>query len=413
MLAKELINPTVQEPASRSSNVKAKKTIAIKTIIKNLYYEETLSNLELSKTLVMTPPSVTSLLNSLIDEGIITEKGYGSSNGGRKPMLYGLSPDFGYIVGIDMDQYDTRMALFNMHHENVVPVKTINLPLSNDRSILKTFISEVLSLIESSGIDKSKILGVGISIPGFVNTTLGINYTFMNYGSKPLRQILEEGLDLPVFMENDASVAAIGESRFGLAKNSNNALVLKMGWGVGLGMILNGQLYRGHAGFAGEFSHIPVAEDGLLCSCGKQGCLETEASARVLTQMAQEGIREGKVTALRGMVNDPEKIESDHVIAAANMGDQYSVQILSQLGHKLGKGLAILIHLFNPELIVLGGNLAKARQFITVPVQQALNRYCIPRLQDHTRILISNLDDKAGLLGAVSLVFENIFTENK
>jgi len=190
--------------------------------------------------------------------------------------------------------------------------------------------------------------------------------------------------------------------------------VLKIGWGVGLGMILNGQLYRGHAGLAGEFSHIPMVENGLLCSCGKQGCLQTETSALVLAKLAQDGIKEGKISTLRGMVNENlEKIESDLVIEAANMGDQYSVQILSMLGYKLGKGIAILIHLFNPELIVLGGRLAKAKQFILVPIQQALNKYCIPRLQDNTEIMISNLEDKEGLLGAVALVFDNTFSDTK
>ena len=414
MLTKELINFIDSESVQSTSNVVTKKVIAVKTIIRNLYYEGTLSNLELSKSLLMTPPSVTTLLNNLIQEGIVTLKGQGSSNGGRKPMLYGLAPDFGYIIGIDMDQYYTKMAVFDMHHANVTPVRSISLKLSNDKQILKIFIAEIQNLIDSSQIDKSKFIGIGISIPGFVNTRLGISYTFMNYGNASLKKIIEDELNLPVFIENDASVSAIGESRFGIAKGKDNVLVLKIGWGVGLGMILNGQLYRGHAGLAGEFSHIPMVENGLLCSCGKQGCLQTETSALVLAKLAQDGIKEGKISTLRGMVNENlEKIESDLVIEAANMGDQYSVQILSMLGYKLGKGIAILIHLFNPELIVLGGRLAKAKQFILVPIQQALNKYCIPRLQDNTEIMISNLEDKEGLLGAVALVFDNTFSDTK
>ena len=408
----QLIKSINSESNTGNSNVKIKKTIAIKRIIRNLYYEHTLSNLDLSKSLVMTPPSVTSLLSELTKEGIVAAKGHGLSNGGRKPMLYELAPDFGYIVGVDMDQYQTTMAVFNMHHVNVTPVKSISLKLSNEENILTTFIAEINELIESSKIERSKFIGLGISIPGFVNTKLGINYTFMNYGEKPLRKILEEELGMPVFMENDASAMAIGENRFGLARNKSNVLVLKLGWGIGLGLILNGQLYRGHAGLAGEFSHIPVEENGILCSCGKQGCLETETSLRVLAKLAKKGIQEGKITSLRAMVNeDPEKIESDLVIDAANMGDQYSVQILSTLGYKLGKGISILIHLFNPELIVLGGKLAKAKQFIMIPIQQTLNQYCIPRLRETTDIQISNLNEKAGLLGAVSLVLENIFTD--
>lgn len=406
VLSQNFVN---SEFSGTSSNVQVRKAIAKKKIIKNLFYEGAMSNLELSKLLFMTPPSVTTLLNELIKDQIVGIRGQRNSSGGRKPAIYGLVPDFGYILSIDMDQYYTQMAIFNMQNEIVTNIKSFSLKLSNEKKVLEIFLAEIKNFIKSSPIDLSKILGIGISIPGFVNTHLGINYTFMKYGNKPLRKIIEEETGLPVFMENDASVMAIGESKFGLAKGKDNALVLKLGWGIGLGMILNGKLYRGHSGLAGEFSHIPMVENGILCSCGKQGCLETEVSALVLAQYAKEGIREGKISSLRTMVNeDLEKIESDLVIEAANMGDQYSVQILSMLGYKLGKGIAILIHLFNPETIVLGGKLSKANQFIMIPIQQALNKYCIPRLQDNTEIVISNLNGKSGLLGAVSLAMEKI-----
>jgi glucokinase-like ROK family protein len=414
MKEKSLLSRFKKEVADQNSNVKIKQAIAIKRTISMLYYEQTLSNLDLGRQLFMTPPSVTSMLNNLIEEGIVEMKGQGTSNGGRKPMLYGLVPDFGYILSIDMDQYYTKMAIFNMHNINVSPVKTFRLRLNNERSTLEALFSEIHSLIETSTIDKSKILGIGLSIPGFVNTQLGINFTFLNFGDgKPLRTAMEEELGIPVFIENDASVLAFGESKFGLAKGVKNALVLKMNWGVGLGLILNGQLYRGHAGLAGEFSHIPIVDNEIICSCGKQGCLETETSALVLAKLAKEGIKNGKLSSLQSMVNeDLDKIEAEMVVKAANMGDQYSVQILSIIGYKLGKGISILMHLFNPELIILGGNMAKANQFLTIPIQQALNKYCIPFIQDNTRILVSKHEENGGLLGAVAMVFDKIFVQN-
>ena len=415
MKEKTLLVRLKTEAVENNSNVKIKQLIAVKQTITSLYYEQTLSNLDLGRQLFMTPPSVTSMLNLLIKEGIVEMKGQGSSNGGRKPMLYGLVPDFGYVLSIDMDQYNTKMAIFNMHNNNVTPIKTFRLPLNNEKSTLDTLVSEIHSLIEISNIDKSKFLGMGLSMPGLVNTQLGINFTFLNFGNeKPLCTMMEEEFGMPVFIENDASVLAIGESKFGLAKGVKNALVLKMSWGVGLGMILNGQLYRGHAGLAGEFSHIPLMDNEIICSCGKQGCLETETSALVLAKLAKEGIKNGTLSSLKGMVNeDLDKIEADMVVKAANIGDQYSVQILSIIGYKLGKGIAILIHLFNPELIVLGGNMAKANQFLTVPIQQALNKYCIPLLQQNTRIVVSKHEENGGLLGAVAMVFDNIFVENR
>ncbi len=397
-----------------NSNVTLKKGIARKRIIRSLYYNGTLSNLEIGRQLFMTPPSVNLLLKGLIDEGIVGITGHGSSKGGRKPRMYGLVKDFAYVVAVDMDQYYTRLAIFNLHNENITPPKVIPLKLDNEKQTFDTLITEIQELIRSSKIERSKFLGVGLSMPGLVNTDLGVNYTFLNFGSsRSLQLLIEEKLHIPVYIENDASVLALGESKFGLAKGVSNALVIKMNWGVGLGLILNGSLYRGSAGMAGEFSHIPTVDNGIICSCGKQGCLETETSAIVLAKLAKEGIREGKLSTLKNMVNeDLEKIDSSMVVKAASMGDQYSVQILSLVGFNLGKGIAILIHLFNPELIVLGGSMAKANQYLMVPIQQALNKYCIPRIHDVTHIGVSRLDDRGGLIGAVVLVMENVFDEN-
>lgn len=397
-----------------NSNVTLKKGMARKRIIRSLYYNGTLSNLEIGRQLFITPPSVNLLLKGLIDEGIVGITGHGSSKGGRKPRMYGLVKDFAYVLAVDMDQYYTRLAIFNLHNENITPPKVIPLKLDNEKQTFDTLITEIQELMRSSKIERSKFLGVGLSMPGLVNTKLGVNYTFLNFGSsKSLQQLIEEKLHIPVYIENDASVLALGESKFGLAKGVSNALVIKMNWGVGLGLILNGSLYRGSAGMAGEFSHIPTVDNGIICSCGKQGCLETETSAIVLAKLAKEGIREGKLSTLKNMVNeDLERIDSGMVVKAASMGDQYSVQILSLVGFNLGKGIAILIHLFNPELIILGGSMARANQYLMVPIQQALNKYCIPRIHDVTRIGVSSLDDRGGLIGAVVLVMENVFDEN-
>lgn len=394
-----------------NSNVGIKKAIALKRIINSLYFEGPLSNLDLGRHLLMTAPSVTGLLKELIKDGIVKPEGHGVSNGGRKPMMYGLVPDFGYILAVDMDQYNTRMAIFNMHNVKVIPETSFRLKLDNEKKTLDLLIDEIRSFIKLSDIDISKFLGIGLSIPGIVNTKLGINYTFLRTDkNKSLQSLLEDEFQIPVFIENDASILALAESRLGLAKGLDDVLVVKMHWGIGLGMILNGQIYRGHAGMAGEFSHIPLSDNEIMCQCGKQGCLETETSALVLAKLAQEGIRNGQLSSLQNMVNeDLEKIEADMVVKAAIMGDQYSVQILSQVGYKLGKGISILIHLFNPEMIILSGSLARANQFILVPIQQALNKYCIPRIQDTTKIAITSLEENAGLIGGLVLVVENIF----
>jgi len=182
--------------------------------------------------------------------------------------------------------------------------------------------------------------------------------------------------------------------------------VINVSWGIGLGMIVNGQLFRGHSGYAGELSHIPIADDGTLCVCGKRGCLETEASLLVVARKAAAAMEKGHISSLLGWRKDSGKLMGDAVIEAANKGDQFAIEVLSEIGYKIGKGLAILIHIMNPELIVLSGRGTGAGKVLMAPIQQALNKYCIPSLAAYTDIQISQLAYDAELLGAAALVME-------
>jgi len=181
-------------------------------------------------------------------------------------------------------------------------------------------------------------------------------------------------------------------------------MVIDIGWGVGLGMIIQGELFRGHSGYAGELSHIPISYSNTLCECGKRGCLETEATLRVVAKKAMEEMKTGKVSSLTLLENPQEMSES--IMAAANQGDQYAIELLSDMGLKIGKAIAILIHIVNPELIILGGRGAEVGKILIAPIQQALNRYCIPRLSEHTEVKVSKLGYDASLIAAAALVME-------
>jgi predicted NBD/HSP70 family sugar kinase len=186
-------------------------------------------------------------------------------------------------------------------------------------------------------------------------------------------------------------------------------MVINLGWGIGLGMIVNGKLFRGYNGFAGELSHIPLSEDGALCECGKRGCLEAEASMLVVARKAIAGIQQGRITSLKynGNDHDHSKLMGDAVLEAANNGDQFAIELLSDAGYKIGKALAILIHIMNPANIVLSGRGAKVAKILMAPIQQALHKYCIPRLAGGTELLVSELGFDAELIGAAVLVMEN------
>ena len=214
----------------------------------------------------------------------------------------------------------------------------------------------------------------------------------------------------PVYILNDAKSACLAEFRFGQANQKKNVLVISMDWGVGLGIIIDGKMHHGTSGFAGEFGHIPLIEDGLLCHCGKRGCLETEASGMALSRKVREGLEAGESSILgQFSKKDLEQMEPEKIIAAANKGDQFAINLLSEIGKNLGKGLAVLIQIFNPELIILEGKFSEAKQFITIPIQQSINTYCMAQLREKTQVSLSDLGQDSVLLGAVAAVMENIF----
>jgi predicted NBD/HSP70 family sugar kinase len=360
----------------------------------------------------MTLPLITKLINELIEEGKVIETGLAPSTGGRRPLMYSIKRNNQYIIAVSMDQLITRIALIDMFNNSVGEVVKIDLPLSKNAQSLAILTESIASFIQNLSINSDKIIGVGIAMPGFVDVKKGINYSFLKINDGSITKYISKAIGLPVFIDNDSSLIALAELRFGAATNEKNAMIINMGWGVGLGLILDGALYRGDNGFAGEFSHIPVFTNNKLCSCGKNGCLETETSLLVLVEKALDGLKSGRVSSLSGLPTENPEEANNLIIKAALEGDQFAVELLSEIGFKIGRGVAILIHLLNPKLIVLSGRGSIAGKIWQAPIQQALNELCIPRLAHNAQISVSELGIKAELIGAAALVMEQFESIN-
>jgi len=377
------------------------------SIIRQLYFEKSLSCAELSVLFNKSVPVIIKNINELIEEGFVVEVGYALSSGGRRPLIYAVNAEAMYMMAIAMDQLSTRIAIVDLHNNPVAEVEMLELFLNDNPNALTQLIGHINTCLIKTGIDKSKILGIGIGMPGFVSVTKGINYSYLDAGGQNLTEYIFNATGLPTYIDNDSSLIALAEQKFGVAKAQQDMMVINLGWGIGLGMIVHGDIFRGHNGFAGEFSHIPLSEDGALCVCGKKGCLEAEASMLVVTEKAIEGIKQGRLSALHTFIDDPLKLMGDAIFDAANKGDQFVIDLLSEAGYKIGKALAILIHIMNPQTIVLSGRGAKAGKILLAPIQQALNKYCIPRLAANTELLISELGFDGGIIGAAALVMEH------
>jgi predicted NBD/HSP70 family sugar kinase len=378
-----------------------------RNIIKHLYFSGQLSCAELSQLTDKSLPLTTKILNELIEEGSVQELGYALSTGGRRPQMYSLKSDLMYVVAVAMDQLITRMAIVDMRNNLIGQVEKVELKLSDNPNAVKELRKNIIKFIKESKIPKNKIAGIGIGMPGFVDVIKGINHSFLKIDEGSVVSYIESELGLPVLIDNDSSLIALAELRLGEARNRQNVMVININWGVGLGMILNGELFRGYNGFAGEFSHIPLFTNNKMCSCGKSGCLETETSLLVVAEKAVEGLKKGKVSRLKNIVLENIEETAAAIMDAADKGDKFAIELFSEAGYNIGRGVAILIHLLNPELIVLSGRGAGVGKLWLAPIQQAINEHCIPKIAENTEIKISSLGFQAELIGAAALVMEN------
>ena len=387
-----------------------KQTAYKRQIQKHFYFGGELSCTELSELTEKSLPLTTKILNEMIEEGAVVETGYASSTGGRRPQMYSLQPDLMYVVAVAMDQFITRIAILDMRNEYKCPIEKIELPLAGNSNALKQLTDHLRNYLNKSGIPKNKIAGIGIGMPGFVDVKKGINNTYLKTEKGSIVSVVESELGIPVLIDNDSSLIALAELKLGKARNHKNVMVINIGWGIGLGMIIKGELFRGHNGFAGELSHISLFNNNKICGCGKSGCLETETSLFVISEKAMKGIREGRTSILTNLSMDHPEESARKVIEAAIRGDTFAVELLSDAGYNIGRGVAILIHLLNPETVILSGRGSVAGRLWLAPIQQAINEHCIPIIAADTAIEISKLGHEAEVIGAAALVMDHLDT---
>jgi N-acetylglucosamine repressor len=405
-------SPVKYSKAENQNIVEKKKNSQKLKIIKHLFLHGTMSNTDLGHYMKLSTPKIISLLTELKSESLIEELGQGISSGGRRPNQYGNNEHAFYIIGISINIYKTSISIFNAKNNKITNDQILSLNISHGISIIDEIVKFTENMICEKQIPREKILGIGIEMPGLVDSITGINKTYM-VSDLPVAEVFRKKFGMEVLIENDAKSRAFAELRFGLAHSKRNVLAIHLDWGIGLGIIVNGKLYKGRDGFAGEFGHLPMEENGILCKCGKQGCLETVASITAIARMVKEGMKTGRSSFLGQLIDeDMENFDIQKLLQAAMMGDQYSISILANAGHWLGKGFAYLIQIFNPEMIILGGRLSNAMQFILPPIQQSIQIFCNPELGNEIEIKVSELGNQAGIQGVAALLLEHILDKS-
>ena len=367
---------------------------------------------ELSEELDLSIPTVTKIISEMCDLGFINDYGKLETSEGRHPNLYGLDPKSSYFIGVDIKQFVINICLINLRGD-VMKIETdVPFLVENTAESLNKLCELILHFINRLDIDKKKILNININISGRVNSDSGYSFSFFNFDERPLTEILIDKLGYNVTIDNDTRAMTYGEYVAGCVKGEKNIIFINISWGLGLGIIINGKVYKGKSGFSGELGHFIMFDNEIICHCGKKGCLETEASGSALYRILKERIKNGESSILsERILKDKNPITLDEIVEAVNNEDLLCIEVVEEIAQKLGRVIAGLINIFNPEMVIIGGTLSLTGDYILQPIKTAVRKYSLNLVNKDSVITLSKLKDKAGVIGASMLARSRIFED--
>ena len=376
-----------------------KNSILKKTILRLCIQSGEYSIAALSEQINTSVPTVTKLIGELMDEGFMIELGKSGTSGGRRPSIYGLNPEAGYFIGLDIRHTHASIAVTDFKGGLVCFEDNIPFILEIDEACLHTISKNIRDFFVEHDLDWNRVLGMGISVAGRVNPKTGYSNLYSFDPDRPINRILSEDLDIPVVIENDSRAMTYGEYLSGVVKKEKNVLFVNVSWGLGMGMILDGRLYYGTSGYSGEFGHFPLLDNDQICRCGKVGCLETGASGSALVRLISEQLQAGRASSLSRIFKDQGKVNLNDIFKAVQEEDILTIETIEKIGANLGRGLAGLINVFNPQLVVLGGKVAMAGDYLLLAVRSAVKRHAQTIANQDTAIKFSKLRNQAAPIG--------------
>lgn len=391
-----------------------------KTIVLNKIRKSApISRAQIAKETELTPPTVSSIVKELLGQGLIMESESGDSSGGRKPTMLRVCHEAFFVIALDAgpDRVDCVVSDLG---GNVVKRSSdrIDLPTTED-AFLDQLKKSIADIIEEAKLDLDKTLGIGLAMHGVVNVETGTSLYApnLNLTDIPIKARLEEAFELEVIVENDARAMALGEAWFGNHLESDSMLVINFGRGVGAGMIVNGELYHGAQDIAGEVGHMTIDMNGNVCDCGNKGCLQTFATGEAIGRRAEangevdesDAAMTGEEPERRAEAKSDMAMTGEMVYKRADAGEAHYVRVLEDTGDIMGIALTNLIHIMNPEKIVLGGGVMNAKKFLLPHIKETIANQALTADAKQTAIAVSELGDDATLLGAVSLFLVEVF----
>lgn len=360
-----------------------------------------ISRVQLAQRMNLTRAAVTVIVSDLMDSGVICEANSRSANTGRPPITLEINPKRGYVAGVDMGATHLTIMIAN-YAAHVIAEKEVPFNIAEGPKICLDQADALLrEVVKDAGFQMTDLLATGLGVPGPIMADAGMVVAppiMPGWDRYPIRATLEKRWGNPISLNNDAELGAVGEWAYGAGRLAQNLAYIKVGTGVGAGLLLDGHIYRGASGSAGEIGHLTIDTNGSICTCGNRGCLETFASGSAIARLAQEAVAKNLPTQLSGQ---NETITAKDVASAARRGDLMAQQIIAEAGAQLGVAIAGLVNLINPNMVVVGGGVAQIGDLFLEPVRKEVQRRSLPGSVRAVQITTALLGRRSTSMGAV------------
>lgn len=367
-------------------------------VLNFLRFHSPISRAQISKRTGLNKATVSSIVDGLIEDGLVLEVGHGHTGVGRRPVLLDFNAALGYAIGVDLGVDYLRMVVTDLSAKIIsvsnVECNLLDAPPATSLSTISKLIQDVISSVPDS---KLGVIGVGIGVPALVDYSRGIvlNAPNLKWYNVHLKAVLENHLRLPVLVDNEANAGALGEKLFGSGRQVSDLVYISTGVGIGTGVIVRNELVRGAHGVAGEFGHMTIEVNGLKCTCGNNGCLEMYASEKALVN---------KYYHLTGKT-----VTGRDIIQLLSDRDPSALEAIQATARYLGVGISNLLNGLNPDLIIIGNRLSEAQESILRPIEDVVKARCFTMSYTNTRIEVSSLGRDACAVGAASLILHKYF----
>jgi glucokinase-like ROK family protein len=404
----------VTQNYNRTGDQSLVREINLSVIMNHLRKNAPISRAALAETTGLNKTTVSSLVNILVERHIVQEVGLASKNTGRPAILLNLNPTAGFIVSCEIGVDFILVICTNFAPEIIWRHEERIDPAIGQRAILDRALTILHQAIKEGSPSRGALWGAAVGVPGLVDQGTGELLFAPNLGWKnlPIRAILQESIDVPLFIDNEANLAALGEHYFGAAQGYEEVLYISAGVGLGGGIVHGGRVFSGVTGVGAEFGHMTMDPDGEICKCGNQGCWETQVSQQALFRHVWRLIEQGKESRLSEMTGGKRaSLTVPVIVDAARAGDAVALDALEIIGHHLGIGIASLVNALNPELVVFGGILSLAGEFLMPVIEQEVEQRALKSNREAMQLVLARHTSDACVMGGVAAVYQAMLAQ--